>query len=399
MPSFIYSVAGESAKRHLAADSLPQALLRLQAEGVTVQSIRAESEELALQLSGPERRMLPSIYEQLAGMVDEGLPLGECLRRIAFELRTRRLRLSLMALADAVENGLALSGGMARQPDCYPATVRAALRAGEASGDLSGALRSVAEHQRELLQMTRGVSVPLVYPIIILIVAAGYALFVSTFIFPKFMQLYLDLGMESSDFPGPTRMVIAVTRVLPMVLVGLFVACGLLYLAWRTYERTARGMYGFGLWRMRMPIVGRVVLYTALARATSTLAMLLRGGVDTLTALGLAREAAGDRVVALALRRAEAVFADGGDLVEGLRETGTLPEEFIFRISAATGSGAVDDALDHIASDYMDAADRLVRRWVVIAGPVIVIILGLGIGFVGFASFLPLIGVVQNLSQ
>jgi len=399
MPSFVYSARGESTTRRIAADNLPQAMLRLRDQDVAVRSIRAEREELELQLSGPERRMLPAVYEQLAGMMDEGLPIGESLRRIGTELRSQRLRLSLVALADAVENGLSLSEGMGRQPDAYPATVRAAVRAGEAAGDLSRALRSVADHQRELMQMSRGISVPLVYPLIILIIAVAYALFVSTFIFPKFVQLYFDLGMEGSDFPAPTRVVLAVSRVLPMILVGMFVAVGMLYLAWRAYERSSRGMYDFGLWRLRIPIAGRVMMYTALARACSTLAMLLRGGVDALSALRLAREAAGDRVVGLALRRAEAVYEDGGDLVDGLRETGTLPEEFIFRISAATDSGAMADALDNIAADYMDASDSLVRRWVVISGPVIVIILGLGIGFTGFATFAPLIGVVQNLSQ
>jgi type IV pilus assembly protein PilC len=399
MPSFVYSTHGDGTKRRIAADNLPQALLRLKDDGVSVQSIDPDEQELDLRLPLSTRRLLPSVYTQLAGMLDEGLGIGESLRRIAAELRAPKLRLSLMALGDAADDGLSLSEAMARQPAIYAATVRAAVRSGETTGDLPGALRGLSEHQRALMLMSRGLSLPLIYPVFILAVAGAYMVFIATFIFPKFMQLFMDLGMEGSDFPAPTRMAIVLSRVTPMIVLGLVIAFGALWLAWRAYDRSRRGMYTFGLWRLRLPVVGRVALYTALARATSTLAMLLRGGVDTVTALRLASDAAGDLVVSTALRRAEAVYQDGGSIVEGLRETHALPDEFVFRMGVAQSEGYLADVLDNIASDYMEATEQLVRRWVIIAGPVTVILLGIVVGFVATASFLPLIGIISNLSQ
>ncbi len=399
MPSFVYSTHEDSTRRRISAESLPQALLRLKDDGVAVERIDPDGQELDLRLPLSTRRLLPAVYTQFAGMLDEGLGMGESLRRVAAELRAPKLRLSLMALGDATDDGLSLSEAMAQQPGIYVATVRAAVRAGETTGDLPAALRGLSEHQRELMVMSRGLSLPLIYPVFILAVAGAYTLFVATFIFPKFMQLFLDLGMEGSDFPAPTRMAMALTRMMPAILIALFIAFGALWLSWRAYDRSRRGMYTFGLWRMRLPIYGRVALYTALARATSTLAMLLRGGVDTVTALRLASDAAGDRVVSTALRRAEAVYQDGGSIVDGLRETKALPDEFVFRMGVAQSEGYLADVLDNIASDYMEATEQLVRRMVMIAGPATVIALGLIVGLIGTASFLPLIGVVSNLSQ
>ena len=399
MPSFVYSTHGDSTKRRIAAANLPQALLRLKDDGVSVQTIDPDEQELDLRLPLSARRLLPSVYVQLAGMLDEGLGTGESLRRVVAELRAPKVRLSLMALGDAVDDGVSLSEAMARQPGIYVPTVRAAVRAGETTGDLPGALRDLSEHQRELMLMSRGLSLPLIYPIFILAVAGGYIVFVASFIFPKFVQLFTDLGMEGSDFPAPTRMAMALSHVTPMIVLGLLIAFGALWLAWRAYDRSRRGMYSFGLWRLRIPIFGRVALYTALARATSTLAMLLRGGVDTVTALRLASDAAGDQVVGMALRRAEAVYEDGGSIVEGLRETHALPDEFVFRMGVAQSEGYLAEVLDNIASDYMEATEQLVRRWVMISGPVIVIALGIVVGFMGIASFAPLIGIIGNLSQ
>ncbi len=399
MPSFVYSVHGESAKHRIAADNLPQALLRLQDRKAPVLTIEPEADELDLRLPAASRRLLPAVYLQLAAMLDEGLAASAALRRIAAELRPPKLRLSLIAVADGVDNGLNLSEAMARQPSVYALTVQAAVRAGETTGDLSGALRAVSDHQRNLLLISRNLTIPLIYPVLILLIAAVYSVFVSSFIFPKFLQLFYDLGMERSDFPASTRMAIALSNALPAIVLGLLVVGGALYLAWRAYSHANRGLLTLGLWRLRIPIVGQIALYTALARATSTLAVLLRGGVDTLTAIRLAREAAGDRVVSTALRRAEVVYEDGGTIVEGLRETEALPEEFIFRMAAAQDAGYTATVLDNIASDYMDAADRLVRRWVLVAGPAIVILMGIVIGFTCIATFSPLIGVISNLTQ
>jgi len=399
MPWFRYTVHGESTKRLIAADSLPQALLRLEDRGVPVQRIGLDRVDDAPPLPAAARRLLPYVFDQLAGMLDEGLSPSEGLRRIAKDLKPQPLTRSLRLLADSLDDGESLSQAMAAQGRAYSASVRAVVEAGEESGNLPGALRGAARNEREIGAIAGTMSLPLAYPVLLLIVAAVYATYFTAFIFPKFMQLFLDLGMEKSDFPVATRAVAALAQLFPWLLLLLVVAIGALWLFSTWERRTRQGQFSLGLMWLAVPIYGRLALYTALARVASTLALLLRGGVDMLTALRLSREAAGDQVVSTALRRAEAVYEDGGGLIEGLRQTAALPEEFLFRISIAQTEGNLPVVLDHIATDYMTAADRLARRWLVESGPVIVIMLGLVIGLVGFASFAPLVGVVSNLTQ
>ena len=180
-----------------------------------------------------------------------------------------------------------------------------------------------------------------------------------------------------------------------MILVILVAFCVAM---WLWMRRTEQGRFNLGLTRLRIPIFGEVAIYTDLARAAQTLSLLLRGGVDTVRALRLSREAVQEPALAVALRRAGLVVEEGGTITEGLRETQLLPDEFIFRIGAAEQSGALPDVLQHISEEYVEYADRLARKWVVISGPVIVIILAAVLGFIGISMFLPLSYTIGGLS-
>jgi len=287
---------------------------------------------------------------------------------------------------------------MAQQPKTYSPVVRASVRAGEQAGNLTQALRLLARQQHDLARIASGMAFPLIYPVVICSLAFSIIVFVASFIFPKFMQLYADLGMEMSDLPLSARAVMALHSALPLALLAVLVVAGLLVVFWVWARRTQHGNFSLGLARLRVPIFGEVALYTALARFASTLAVLLRGGVETVTALRLSRCAANEPAVTMALRRAEAAVESGGRIVEGLRETGALPDEFTFRLGAAEARGDLTAALDGIADEYTRYADHLARKWVLISGPVIVVMLALVIGFIVFAMFSPIVGIVASLS-
>lgn len=398
MAGFWYTTDGSSARQRVEAENLPQALLQLQAAGVDVDAAGA--------ITGGRRAMqsiawrsLIGVYEQLAAMVDQGAPLHRGLRSIAAESSDRNLAAALRELAAEVEQGRSPAEGMSLQPNVWSPVVISSLRAGEEAGDLPAALTALAEQQRRMAQIASGMAFPLVYPVLIALIAFGIFGFVAMFIFPKFMQLFLELGMERSDFPAPTRFLSSVLGQVPLVLLILAILTAFLVAMWLWMRRTEQGRFNLGLTRLRVPIFGEVSIYADLARVARTLSLLLRGGVDTVRALRLSREAAQEPVLGLALRRAGLVVEEGGTLTEGLRETQLLPDEFIFRIGAAESGGGLPGVLERISEEYVEHADRLARKWVVISGPVIVIILAVVLGFIGISMFLPLVGVIQNLSQ
>jgi type IV pilus assembly protein PilC len=398
MAGFWFTTDGSSARQRVEAENLPQALLQLQEAGVEV--------DAAGPVSGAEREMqsigwrtLIGVYEQLAAMVEQGAPLHDGLRSIAAESGNSALASALRELALEVEQGRSLSEAMALQPNVWSPVVISSLRAGEEAGDLHQALSALADQQRRMAKIASGMAFPLVYPVLIAFIAFGIFGFVATFIFPKFMQLFYELGMEQSDFPAPTRFMSYALGQVPVVLIILGLLVAFFVGMWLWMRRTEQGRFNLGLTRLRVPIFGEISIYTDLARVSRTLSLLLRGGVDTVRALRLSRDAAEEPVLGLALRRAGLVVEEGGTITEGLRDTELLPDEFIFRLGVAEKTGALADVLERISEEYVEHADRLARKWVVISGPVIVVRLAIVLGFIGISMFLPLIGVIQNLSS
>lgn len=398
MAGFWYTAGGSSARQRLEAENLPQGLLKLQSSDAQVSSAGAITGEPRESRRIPWRSLI-GVYEQLATMVEQGAPLHSGLRSIAGETSDRNLATALRALAAEVEQGRSLAEAMSLQPGIWSPVTISALHAGEEAGDLPAALGHLAHQQRRLAQIASGMAFPLVYPVLIALLALGIFGFVAMFIFPKFMTLFLELGMERSDFPSSTRFLMSTFAQIPLVLLILAALIAFFVVMYLSMRRTEQGRFNLGLTRLRVPLFGEVSIYTDLARVSRTLALLLRGGVDTVRALRLSREAAQEPVLGLALRRAGLVVEEGGTIAEGLRETQLLPDEFIFRVGVAEKSGGLADVLERISEEYIDHADRLARKWIVVSGPVIVVILAVVLGFIGVSMFAPLVGVGVGLSQ
>ncbi|MGE5531299.1 MAG: type II secretion system F family protein, partial [Bacteroidota bacterium] len=291
MGRFWYTTAvAPELRKTIEAGDLPAALLRLQAAGETV--LASGSDEPVRELRPPVRlrTMLPSLFEQLANLLDDGVPLPNALLLLSRDMPGPVSR-PLIALLHDVEQGESLSEAMARQPHVFRPMLAAAVRAGEEAGDPASALRALSAQQHELENLVSKVALPLAYPLTILTWFATIILFIVTFITPKFLELYRDLGMTNDKFPLPTVLLMAATRLAPWAFF-LFIVPLLALAAVYTARRSAlRGNFDIQLFRMRVPVFGNLDILTGIARLSSSLALLLRQGVPTPQALLLAAEA------------------------------------------------------------------------------------------------------------
>ena len=398
MPRFWYVTEAEDARRQFVqGDNICDALLRLRQRGITVAAAGPEQATEPTLTRGVPERLLPSVYEHLAAMLEDGVSLPLALRTLAAEARGDRLRRSLSALASRVEDGALLSEAMAEQPKAYPPLALSVVAAAEEAGNLPEGLRSLTEHQRELAHLATQAAFPMVYPLVVITIVFSLLLFVVTFITPKYIKLFTDLGIKR--FPPATELLIAFVRISPWLLVVLGIPALLLILFYLSYRRTSRGRFDLQLLHLRLPLFGKLSLFTATARMSAALSLLLRGGVQADRALCLAGQASGNDVVALSMRRAAAASRQGDRLSEGLRQTTILPDTFTFALGAAEASGELTETLDHLAVEYMRRGHDLARLWATISGPIIVLMLGVMVGLIGFGLFSPLLSVISSLSQ
>jgi len=400
LPTYWYTQDGDpQGTRHLVhAASLPDALLELRAQGVKPVTVGVEPcQEAGSDKAIGEGDMI-TVCRQLALVLKRNAPLSEGLLTIAAETPHRRLQGILRQLADATSEGVPLWQAMQAFPSVFRPEVVAVSRAGEAAGELPEALEGLAERSDTVSALVRRASLPLVYPIMVCVLAAIVITFVFTFIAPKWISLFKELGMTESSMPAPTLVMMWLARWFPSFMAVLFIVGLALVALYIVYRRTSSGRLDLDYWRMRVPLLGQIAYAAASARLCSTLGMLLRHRVPAPEALRLAADASGSEVLAAACRSAELVAQQGGSIAEGLKAAQALQPAFIWRLAVAEQSSTLPQTCEQIAHFYVESAESLARKTISVAEPVVVIILGLVLWATVTGMFLPLITIVSQLS-
>ncbi len=396
MPNYAYTTSAAPEPIHVAADNLPAAIHSLLAQNVGVTSIGEPSPDTVGDGRVSETDLCVFL-RQLAASLENGTPAVEALRLLASESRSGALRRVLGAVARDVADGVPLSSALSTRPRAFGPIVPALARTGETSGEMVEVLRQTAEQREGLSGVARRAMGLLVYPTFVAFFAFVIVTFLFTFIVPKFLALYAELGVQ--DFPWSTRLLMLLGRGLIWFLLALVASVGLCVLIYVVRRRTSRGRLVLDYWRLGLPILGRINLNLALARVCSALGLLLGKGVPILQALRLAGAASGNHVLAAAFRRGEHAVAEGRPLAEGLREAKVLPESFVWRIGVAESSGEVADTLGQMGRFYTEISHQTARTYQGIMEPILVILLGLLVAFIVLGIFMPLVTIVGVLSS
>lgn len=398
MGQFWYTTAEAPAvRKEVEASSLPGALQQLKAAGVAVADCGPQHPFRDLSSSPRLQSVLPSVYEQLANLLNEGVPLPSALLLLSRDM-SGPVRRPLLALAHDVEQGMSLSEAMARQPRVFRPMMAAAVRAGEEGGDPGSALRALGAQQHDLQNLVSKVALPLAYPLTVLTWFSFIILFITTFITPKFLQLYTELGMTYDKMPIPTQLLILLTRVAPWIFCLIFVPLLALLIVYYARRSALRGNFSVQLFRMRVPVFGNLDVLTGIARLSSSLGLLLKQGVPTPQALLLAAEATDNEVMTLAVKQAAHRVTQGAPLGEALRGWNLWPETWLFQVASAEAGGDLPTMLDRLARNYIEYAAGSARLWLLVAGPTIVVGLGMVVAWIGFALYAPLVSITSMLS-
>jgi type IV pilus assembly protein PilC len=380
------------------ASNVPAAIKAVREGGLEVVHLEElTSQPMMPSMRGVAEADLLLFYRQLATMVQSDTPLVEALRMLATESRSRPLSEAAAGLAAEVERGTMLSDAMAQRPRLFPATYVSLVRAAEAGGNLSETLNGIADHVETTSSLARRTSLAIIYPLLILIITGVLAMFVTTFILPKFADLFRELGV--TEFPLPTRLLMWVGRVLPFLLVFL-VVCALAIAAWIILaRRTDYGRYWSDRRRLLIPLLGPLFRYAALSRCCTSLSALLAHGLGMLQSLRLAAAGAGNETIATGLRRCETAVADGGSLAEGLRAAGVFPSFMVSRIAVAEKGGSLPEAFLQLGRYYDQLLDMRTRVFAMLIEPLLLIGVGLCVLSAIVSLFLPLLSIISELSK
>jgi type IV pilus assembly protein PilC len=400
MPEFICKVADPSGRvfqEREAADSEQDARRKLAERGLLVYSVTSGGGLVARALpslrSERPRSLSGSDFQifnqQFVTLIRAGLPILKALDLLAERAAAERMRPMLRAIRDRVREGAVLSEAFEQQ-GVFDRVYTTSLLAGERSGNLAGVLDSYIAYQRVTSGFRKRLLAALVYPAILVVVASSILTYVTTFVIPRFAELYADLNV---DLPYITRVVTRLAtdyRWFVLGGVGTVVALILFASAW---SRTDAGGYAVDRITLRLPVLGSVWIKFQVAQMCRTLATLLQGGIPLVTSLETASGAVRSRLFAEALQGAADRVREGQSLSAALTSTRLLPALAIEMVEVGEASGSLTAMLSSVADFYEEEVNLRLSTLVAVIEPAILIFMAIVVLIILLALYLPIFSI------
>lgn len=399
MPKFAYTALaadGSSVTGTHAADTLAQ--VREHLDGRDLHLVEATEKKSVLQYEITTEKVkkveLMHFSRQLAVFVKAGIPILDGLQAIAEETTSKVLRRVLEGMLADLRGGLPFADAAAAHPEAFPTFYVSVLRSAELTGELDTVLDQLAEYIERDLDARRKVTSALVYPGIILGMAIVVVVVMTMFVLPRFEDFFTELDAE---LPLATRMLLAVTHfmsswgwLLGVVVVGLVV----LLAGW---FRTEGGKNVRDRVLLRIPALGDVIRHSILERACRVLASMVSAGVPLPEALRVTGEVTGNRVYRKGLAQVREAMMRGDGLARPLAATGLFPSAArqMFRVGEETGT--LDQQLA-TAADFLDRElEYKLKKFTALFEPIIIVFMGVVVGFVAIAMVSAMYGVFNQV--
>jgi type IV pilus assembly protein PilC len=403
MPSFAFTGrtrAGETINGERAGDSMDAVVALLRREQILVTRItpaKVKAAALPVKAKGKAApaKNLAVFTRQFSVMIDAGLPLVQCLDILGNQEDNKNFSAVILQTRADVEGGASLADAMKKHPKTFDALFTNMIAAGEAGGILDTILKRLATYIEKAVKLKSQVKSAMVYPIAVIVIAAGVVGVILWKVIPTFANLFTGLGAE---LPLPTRIVIAASnllvRFMPFIIVGL-VALGY---AFKRYYATERGRHVVDAAVLKMPILGTIMRKIAVARFCRTMATLLASGVPILDGLDITAKTAGNAVIEDAIYTTRKSIERGETIAAPLRQTGVFPSMVVQMIGVGEATGALDTMLSKIADFYEEEVDAAVAGLLTLLEPVMIAFLGIIVGGIVIAMYLPIFGLISELA-
>jgi type IV pilus assembly protein PilC len=393
MPSFVWkgrTRTGQFQEGILLADNRDSAVATLRRQQIRITSLRQKGREIPLLPKFPVRvntRRLAIFTRQFSVMLDAGLPLVQCLEILGEQEENKKFRDIIQQTRSDVESGASLSEAMAKHPAAFDDLYVAMVSAGEAGGILDIILQRLSLYLEKVYKLKNQVKTALIYPVMVIVIAVSVVYVILWKVIPVFTQLYAGFGTE---LPWLTRVIVAASNFVGRFGILLILGAIFMYFALRAYHKTHRGKRVIDGLMLRIPVLGELLRKVAVARFSRTLSTLTASGVPILDGLEITARTSGNAVIQDAIMAVRRSVEEGKTLAGPLKETKVFPPMVVQMIHVGEQTGALDQMLSKIADFYEDEVDTAVQGLVKLLEPIMIVFLGVIIGTIVTAMYLPL---------
>jgi type IV pilus assembly protein PilC len=393
MPVFKYAGktrSGTVQKGEIDANDRDSAVAVLRQRQILVTTIKAKPKELSLSLpgfGGVKEKDIVIFTRQFATMIEAGLPLVQCLDILSRQATNKEFATVIAKVKTDVESGESFADALRKHPKVFNEFYANMVEAGETGGILDTILARLAAYMEKARALKGKVKSAMVYPAAIVGIAVLVIVFLMIFVIPVFAEMFESFG---GTLPAPTQLVMTLSDMTKKYIVYAIPAVIILVFLFKRFYRTAKGKRVVDSLLLQSPVFGPLIQKVAVAKFTRTLGTLVSSGVPIIDGLQITARTAGNKIVEEAVLMVISSVKEGQSLADPLSKQNIFPAMVVQMIEVGESSGALDSMLEKIADFYDEEVDAAVSALTSLLEPALMVFLGVTIGFIVVAMYLPI---------
>jgi type IV pilus assembly protein PilC len=377
-------------------DAVRASLLR---QKITPSRIKPKPKDLLQSISFLQPRVKDKdvilFARQFSTMIDAGLPIIQCLDILHNQQNNVTFKKMLKQVKESVEGGATLAEALKKFPKQFDDLFVNMIAAGEAGGILDAILRRLAAYMEKAARLKSRVKGAMTYPLVTLGIAVIVLAVILIFVIPVFEEMFSDFG---SELPAPTQLVVAMSDMVKSKILYIIGAFILFMIALKKYYATEKGRDSVDALLLKLPVFGILLRKVAVTKFTRTMGTMLSSGVAILEALDIVAKTAGNRTVEKAIYNVRSGITEGRTMADPLKESGVFPPMVCQMIAVGESTGALDAMLEKIADFYDEEVDQAVENMTALIEPIMLVFLGVTIGGLVVAMYLPIFKMAGAIS-
>lgn len=407
MPNFAYKArlaTGAITDGVIEAPDTQTAIGKLRSQKLTILEINEAAESPLAVILAKIPFLKPTVKSkdlvlfsrQMSTLVSAGVPLVQGLNIIEEQIENKTFRAVVKKVRTDIEGGISIAEALQKHPDAFSELYVSMVKAGEIGGILDVILERLSAYLEATEALRSKVKGAMVYPAVVSFVAASVTIFLLVFVIPTFKDIFASFGGE---LPLPTQILINLSEFLKKNILGVISAPIVAFIAFKRYRKTERGQRLVDNYVLKLPVFGMLLKKVAIAKMTRTLGTLVKSGVPILQAMETVATTSGNKIVEDAITSSKKSIKEGERISEPLKRSGVFPPMVTQMISIGEETGNLDTMLTKIADFYDEEVDTAVKALTSMIEPIIIVVMGLVIGTIVIAMFMPMFEMGQLASK
>lgn len=324
---------------------------------------------------------------QLSTLVSAGVPLVQGLSILEEQVESALFKSIVHSIREDIEAGQSITEALRKHPKAFSELYVSMIKAGEVGGILDVILERLSAYLEAAETLKGKVKGAMMYPIVVSSIAGAVTLFLIIGVIPTFTGIFQGFGAE---LPFITQMMINLSDFLRNYIVLIILAPIAIFIAFKQFRKTEKGMIMTDNLSLKLPVFGILLKKVAVAKFTRTLGTLIKSGVPILQALETVAKTAGNKVIEIAVMSSREAVKEGERIATPLRKSAVFPPMVVQMVAIGEETGNLDAMLNKIADFYDQEVDTAVKALTSMIEPIIIVVMGLVIGFIVIAMFMPM---------